>query len=249
MGTDKAIYFSGATGCYLYQGTLCDASMSAMCIDWWMAPQDGQLSSEATIFCKWNSTANATMNRVWCYLNSAGRIKFNLYANGSGNTLESSYVFPDGTSSWAYVCITQDTANGIRLFVNGQLNAHNVSGTQGMAAGVASEFYVGAFYGSATNSISASYYGSISQFRLRNKYIEQKDLDIAMATTYTKPATPDGAEVDIRAQLRPANKSECQRNISWEDMEIARNSATIYRVGGVLSDFSATDRLKIFVRS
>jgi hypothetical protein len=250
MGLDNAIYFSGATGAYLYQGgALLDASMSAMCIDFWMAPQDGQNLSAATIFSKWNTTANATMNRMRSYLSTEGKLYVEYYANGSGNELNSNYIFANGTCSYAYVCITQDTANGIRLFINGCLDAFNSSQTQGMAAGAASDLYIGATYGSATNTITGPYYGHLSQFRVRNKYITQQDVDIAFATKYAKPASPAGNEVNVRAQVLPTGNSENIRTYQWDNVEVLRNSTHFYRMGGVATDLSATDRLKIFVRS
>jgi len=250
MGLDNAVYFSGATGSYLYNNTLLNASMSAMCIDWWMAPVDGNPTTcQNTIFYKFNNTANATEDRLYCYYNSEGTIKTYLFANGSGHTIVSNYAFVNGTCSHTYLCLTQDTANGLRLFVNGALDCFNLSATQGMRAGTASPFYVGVSYGSATNTIANPYQGTISQLRIRNKLITQKDVDVAFATRYTKPVSPDGLEVDIRAQVQPSALSECQRLYGWDNVEVCRNSSTVYRLGGIVTDLSATDRLKIFVRS
>lgn len=248
-GADYAIYFSGGTNNYLYNDTLLDVMPSAVVAHMWLSPDNGHPTANCCIMSKFNNTAIATVDIFEVILGTAGNIMYYNMANGTGGViLNSNYTFSNGSCSYAHVLITHDSANGARMFVNGELDCYNVSAKTLCRDGVACPFFLGIEVASA-GTVDYPYKGNVAGLRIENRYITQKDVDISFATKYDRPTATTGDDVDVRAQIYPDGISECRRIIDWEELEVARNSASIYRLGGTKTGLSTADRLKIFLRS
>jgi hypothetical protein len=251
FGSNNSLYFNGGTSCYAYQPTLLDQPPSALSIDFWIAPNDGQPADQQMIFVKRNEWSATKLDNIMMYLNSAGTLGVIMTYNGTAVTFNSGYIFSNGSCSYAHVLLSHNSQAGIQLFINGNLDTSVPSAVTTLRSGAGTDFYIGANPNSASviSSVPAPFDGRISQFRVMSKYITQQDVDIAFATKYTKPATPAGLDIDVRAQIINNSQTNSIRAYSFTDVEVLRDSSNIYRAGGVITGLSADSRLKIFARA
>ncbi len=81
--------------------------------NWWMKPQGYTTNSKAYIWGRWGS------NTDFLKLNSASSITLKIggtnrtITNSSGNTI--------GLNVWSQICLTRDSSNNIKAYVNGTL--------------------------------------------------------------------------------------------------------------------------------
>jgi len=234
MGSDNAADFDG-TDQYFNQGTLLDVTPAAIAIDFWMLPDDGMPAGTSYIFAKDNVTGE---DRFKCFLQNDGTI--GLVAEESNNgpiTLKSATVLTNGAQTeWIHVLCAWDTTYGLRLFINGVLEACDSSMTTLMGNGTDSDFLIGATAG------PASYFaGLLSQVRIRNQVLTQKDVDLAYATRYAAPSNV-GTEYKVRALAKEDGSDDFISQIEWGGLEVKRTASYIYRYGRA---FGSTDKLKI----
>jgi len=247
-GGKNAFAFTGNnSNNYLYNATLMDLGYSAWALDFWAEPIVNSGSSNYLFYKK-----NAANEYFSVFTEASGNIMTCVVqvTNTTTYRVSSPVTLTTGTTGFHHYSINYDTANGLRMWCDAVLVAsQSATGTQQaqqITAGTTTDFFIGAH---STSASALCFDGRVSIIRLRNKVLTQKDVDVAYATKYTRPTTPVGLEVDIRAQKYPGGCADVVTQYPIQDYEVARTSAVFYRAGGVVTDLSADDRIKIFVRS
>jgi hypothetical protein len=240
MGAGNGVAFDGANGYYL-QSTLLDTVPTSLAIDFWMK-SDAIDASSSILFQKVNVVSQDFISLL---IDATGTLLYATEQNNAGvDTIQANTLFSTGTNTWTYVCVNWDTANGKRLWVNGVLEAQNADETTLMAAGSAEAFAIG-----ASSTGNALFQGAMSMFRVRNKALTQKDVDIAYASEFTSPSAVSGLSYDMSMFVECSGVSALTRPQDWSDIEVLRNANLVYKAGGLITGLTATDRIKLLARS
>jgi len=249
-GSDFAASFDG--GDYYTQATLLDTVPAAIAIDFWFLADDGQPPADNTLFDKTNDETGGSCDGITFRLNTTGLMRFISWQNvavGSSSDLYASTILPNGATGWYYICLNWDTTNGKRFWVNSMLEARDPTATTLMANGTTRDFCIGV-NGRGGVPVAGSYFsGDIALFRVRNAVLTQKDVDLGYSVRYTKPALFNGNNYKINALLQEAGDTDFEKEINWDNMEVARTSSYIYRRGSTSGyGLESTDKLKLIAR-
>ena len=240
LGDTFAADYDGANSFHT-QATLLDIFPSALAIDFWVKPDDGQPPGSEVFL---NKTQDAgSVDLILCRLDSSGILRWNARQGSSDNDIFSSTVLPNGVVPWTYISLTWDTTNGSRMFINSVLEAVNSSNTTLAANGSFTDFFIGANTG-ATDKFA----GKIALFRLRDKILTQKDVDIGYSSRLDLNPPLQGKDFDLHGTLKPGGDSEFERGYPVSGLEVSRDNKRIYRVGGLITGLESTDTLKIKAR-
>lgn len=236
MGTGADAYgvvFSASTAGY-YNGTLFDDindTASSIAIDCWFNLTSATRTNCAVLFHKSNMTA---CNVIEAGIDSAGSLYFHGEYNDSADTIYAGTPIASGV--WNYGCFVWNSEVGMQLYLNGLLENSRSSATAVMVSGQQGEFYIGNVSGA-----NLGFEGRMAYFRVRDDYMTQQKVDVGYATTYSIGSASAIGELILDAQVRPelvsgtGANSALQQQINWNDIEVCRNSDTLYRMGGVFN--------------
>lgn len=258
LGINFAANFDGVDQ-YYRQGTVGDSVLDVfpcrVAIDFWVKPD---VADAGFLFNKINDSGVAERDGISMLFETTGTIRLTEVFNGTGVEINTLYAFDTGTSAdWAYICYAHDTANGMRLWVNGELetvvsitstivNAKNMPGDLNGSSDMV--FTIGVGEDSVDHTAVTFFDGKIAQFRIRNKILTQEDVDIAYATRYAAPTTHTDTNYVIDASIAPSGNTGIVRQIDWP--EVSRDTSSVYRAGGAQwTGFSASDRIRLVARS
>ncbi len=237
-GADGGAHFDGAN--YLYQGTLIDTMPSgAVDIDFWISVDDGQPSTIQYLFKKVNVTGTDYMIG---YLDTTGKIIFKTRENGNPEkSIISQTTLPNGPTGFYLLSFNWDITNGMRLAVNGSIEASSSTATTLMASGTSEDFLIGSNSG-GTNLLT----GKIALFRVRNKIlVGKKDFDLAYSVKYNKTSNFFDDDYIVTIFAKEDGDDDFVSELSWAGLEVARRSVYMYRYGGV---FGANDKIRLVAR-
>lgn len=240
-GSNFAADFDGTTQ-YFTQGTLLDTTPAAIAVDCWFNSDDGDRQSR--LWGKINVDGNDLID---VNFQTDGSLSVGIIQGGTSKNITSTTVFKDGATGWNYFVFNWDTVNGMRLWINGVLEAQDTSATTLMASGTDRDFIIGAINSGGT--VSNWFDGKISMFRVRDKTLSQTDVDVGYATEYTVPGAISDTDFLIQAQVQKEGDTDFTKEYHWSGVEVARNTSFFYRAGGLISNLSSTDKLKILART
>lgn len=191
MGTNYAMSFDG--GDYAVQSTLFDNTSttfsSGIMISLWVSlPSDGQPASQQTIFYAGNVGDNAiTLSVVQGggpVNDTKGQFLLSIMEPDSDDFyIYSRTILPDGANTqWVHIVANWDSTNGLRLWVNGILEAENVSLTSVMTL-VDTDIYLGGTDTTPTLPLT----GKIANLMFINKIATQEDVDFLYGVNINKP--------------------------------------------------------------
>lgn len=237
--------FGGATGAmeliddtsYLASTTLLTVMPSTLTIDFWCYPT-GSPANEYTAIYK----SGVVGENIWVYRDhNTGKLYFSTTVSATTKVLTSISLLT--INKWTHVTISWGSY-GKKLWINGELESEDYTGTALITSGSYDAFKIGRWASSGKTWI-----GKISNVRVRNKVLTQKDVDVGYATTY--PWTSDIALTDakINALVREDGSSDFESQLAWDNLEVAKLNNKIYRYGGLTDRFgqplSSTTSIKI----
>jgi len=228
-GNDYAVEFNG-TNKGFSQGTLLDVVPTAIAIDTWLNLD--VVSGDDYIFEKQNSAGDFLFVKA-----KSGFIRIN--AN-TGNQMDTPNI---SASEWFLLTINWDTTNGLRAWINDALVVQRADFTTLMSNGTSKDFYIG-------NESTLTTYGmdgKMCMFRVRDKVLTQKDIDIAYATKYTIPSLITGTDYTLQALLKE-NGNDDFISEDKSNIEISRDGTNnlLYRYGGL---YDSADKLRLKIRN
>jgi hypothetical protein len=230
-------YFGGTSTDQCFTCDLLDSAIaSGLTIDFWFRADEGVTSGsggQCQVFFRKVNVDNS--ESIEGGLTSGGIGYFYTLVNGSADTIYTITALASGCSNWHYMLYTHDGTYGKRLYMDSLCENTRASETTIMESGSDGNFTIGAL--SATNV--GNFRGTMAYFRVRDKIITQRDVDIGYAVKYTMP-TGTTLDHNIKAYVRTCASSELEHQSEW--VEIARNTASLYRAGGI---YATTDSLKI----
>jgi hypothetical protein len=240
-GTTGAATFNGSSQ-YYTQATLLDTLPSiGLAVSFWFKATDGQPSANAAFFKK--ISADSPIQHVQLILTTGGLIQMYLNTGASGDCIITSQTkLPDGATGWYHVVCNWDGSNGMRLWINGILEAHDNRYTAMISNGTARDFIIGAT--NTSGSVGTYFAGSIAQFKIMNKALTQFDVDALYASTYDLPADLVGVDFNLEAKIYPTGLSAYTRITNVNGCLVGKNASSIYRMGftpGI--GFLATDNI------
>lgn len=217
---NNAWRFNGSSQ-YLTQSTLLDVVPSnGIAIHLNFKADVGSPAATKALFSKLNTSGS--LDYFFAVLTTSGQIRVYTANSSTGTSIGSVTTVVSGT--WYDVWFCWDVFYGLRLYVNGILEARDSSFTTLMANGTYDDFALGSY-----REASTMYYlwaGVIANFKVLSKIITQQDVDIAYSTRYDKTLFPANqlTELSINA------KNEVQE---WQTNFpiIAQDSNYIYRQG------------------
>jgi hypothetical protein len=240
-GADFAVSLDGSTD-YYTQGTLLDAPSglsNGIGISTWIQADDGQPAANSYICTKWNDVTGGTLDAIQLYLTTTGQINFSASVNEPSSTpILSSTNLPDGATGWYHIAINWDTSNGIRLWINGVLEASDSTKTTLMSDGTTRDFIIGATNGGGA---AANFWdGKIGHFQVHDIAYTQKDIDLLYSVRYTAPSSFINNNWRLRGQIQKQGDTDYVQDVNpWT---VAKNTSYFF-LGG--RQFGATDKLKL----
>ena len=219
-----AALFNG-TSQYFWNATLLDTTPTATAIAFWFKSTDGQPAATATLCYKKNSASNDILN---LNITTTGIIQ--LITNGqsaTAKTIASQTILPNNQTGWYHLTISWDATNGIRMWVNGILEASDSTATTKMATGTTTDFYIG-----STNAPGNYFGGVIDEFKVLNRIITQRDVDQLYSSLLTLPAAYTDNISTLEAVYQPAGISDFQKVLDITNLIVSQDSSgNIYRQG------------------
>lgn len=130
-------------------------------------------------------------------------------------------ITPCRVGRWEKFDVCWDTINGLRLFVNGVLEATDTTATTLPTFNATYPFQIGRYF---NGSVSVPFTGSICDLKVLDKVPTQKDIDMAYASTFVKPDGFKGADIVVR----PSADSTRERR---EKIQCYVDNGIVYRQG------------------
>ena len=234
FGIDNAWRFNGSST--VYQTTLLDVMPDkGVVIDFWFKLDNGRTGSLQYLFNKHNVNPTSEM---YFEVSGSGVPQFGVMPNSATvKYLNAQTVLPTGGTPFYYVVCSHDVVNGLRLFINGVLEAQDPTVTTLMANGTFADFFIGR--DTAGTKMSA---GVIANFRIRNKIISQADVDIGYATRYPRFSSDNMQNVGMNVRPSGIATLEYQTNCPT----VGQDATYSYRRGFTMGDgLRSGDLLKI----
>lgn len=229
MNTNYAVDLNG-TDEYMTQATLWDTMPTAMTINTWVKMDDGTPATAMFLFDKQGSASN---HRFAFYINTDGTNSYFTNVGGTTNQI-SATQFAGGDSGWYMLTFCQDTTNGKRMWVNGNLVNQNQTATTLPSGGTTTDMIIG------VSTATAQYWdGKIAYMLFMDYVMTQADVDWLYSTRYAKPAVFPDNNYFIKAYSKPSSSGNPKQ---IEIIEVERDSSYIYRKGG---NFASTDYLRL----
>jgi hypothetical protein len=241
MGAKSAVEFNGSNN-YFTQATLLDTTPTAIAIDFWFKADDGQPASSQALCAKVNDETGGSIDTLFLYLSTSGSVYVSTNAAGANKDIQSSTLFANGAmSTWNYVVFNWDATNGIRLWINGVLEASNSTATTLMSSGTTRDFIIGAYnYG---GSVATYYDGKMSLFRVRDQVLTQKDVDKGYSTYVAISPSASSTDFQLWAIQKEANSSSYVSQTI--PREVHRTTSGVHLYG---AQFNAADSISIKIR-
>lgn len=200
----------------------------------WLKPSDGQPSS-AQVICSF--MGDDVDDSFTLSINTDGSVSF--FTNAASDELQTSPVFDDGSNGFSKLAFCWD-ANGKRIYFNDYLVASD-STTYNLTNSTSITYF----------SVGRSLYGQYFDGDISNLFISDTSMtadinDYLYSVKYTNPVNAVDTDFQIYGFLAPGGNQSLKQQINWGNMEVARNSASFYRQGGL---FDSTDELRIMSRA
>jgi len=186
MGTAIGTNLAIASSQYYRQATLFETMPTAMTVSVWIKLTNGQTANNQMIFYKAGLTGSY---EVYCFISPTGVITFATTNNAPTVTLTAATIIPSGATSWYNLIFTQDVTNGKRIFVNGKIEAQDITQKTLPAGGTAHDMYIGSDY-----IPSVFFGGTIANMIFMDRVITQADVDFLYAVSIPLPAALQGTD-------------------------------------------------------
>lgn len=199
MNTNYAVDLNGTDETMYENGTFWDAMPTAMCVNVWFYLTDGQPAAISTIAYKEGSAAN---HRFQLYVSTAGQVNFYTQVGGTSTYAISSTTFANAVATgWHMATFNWDTTNGKRLWIDGKLEAQDISQTILCTGGNTTNLYIG------SNATPTEFWGGGNTGKLANLLfadytLTQADVDFLYATTIPLPTALQGKDFAVRGRYK-----------------------------------------------
>lgn len=201
---DTAISFDG--GDYATNATKFDdmttrfsGASKGLIHSFWLVAQDGQPASAYNYYYKANSAANDSYN---VSLATTGQISWGTRGNSATQkVLQCSTILTDGGPSYfQHIVLAWDITNGKRMWLNGKLEAQDITATTLMVddVGAGIDFFIGGSDATPTDPFT----GRIANEIIVNDVCTQAMVDFLYATTIPLPTALQGKDFAVRGRYK-----------------------------------------------
>jgi len=246
LNTNFAIDLNG-TDEYLTQDTLLDTPSSlsnGMAICFWFNVDDGQPANNNTIFSKINDETGGTLDWIYFYIDTDGSLGFGLAADAAGTTTTyCSTVLPNGATDWHFVCINQDTTNGVRIWLDGVLEASNSSLTTLISDDTDRDFTIGVRGIGGIPEANTYFDGKIALFIVADAVLTDRDVEFMYATLIPEPAIIQGKDYRLTDKKQPQGDTSFE--YQGEVQVVTKYDGNVYAQG---RQWGSTDLVEIKAR-
>lgn len=193
LNTNYAASFNGSSQ-YFTQPTLLDTMPSNISVFMWVKPSDGQSAASQYLLYKEGSDTN---NKFSFYIDTDGSINYSWTISSTTKVISSVRKFPNGTTDWFFIGFTHDTINGVRLWVNGNIQGCDPTATTLVPQGTTTDLFIGCY-----KTPSNYFGGSIAQVILSNSVVTYSDIDFLMSIKIAEPIALQGKNYNLLSKMK-----------------------------------------------